>query len=139
MEWNESLSVGFDRIDTEHKELFKMIQELVDAVNQHTCKYKIDDVIRFLEDYANNHFAMEENYMKEFDYPEYGLHRAEHEKFITTFAGLKRELERIKTSGSYAGTYELSVATDQILVDWLLDHIAKVDRKLADFLTKHTI
>ena len=57
MEWNESLSVGFDRIDTEHKELFKMIQELVDAVNRHTCKYKIDDVIRFLEDYANNHFC----------------------------------------------------------------------------------
>ena len=77
--------------------------------------------------------------MKEFDYPEYGLHKAEHAKFITTFAGLKRELERIKTSGSYAGTYELSVATDQILVDWLLDHIAKVDRRLADFLTKHTI
>ncbi len=136
MEWNESLSVGFKKIDDDHKELFRMIRELVEAINQHTCKYKINDVIKFLEDYVNNHFAMEEGYMKELRYPEYLKHRAEHEKFQTTFSGLKRELEQIKASGSYAGSYDLSVATDQILVDWLLDHIAKVDMKLADFLKK---
>lgn len=74
--------------------------------------------------------------MKELKYPEYLKHREEHEKFQTTFSGLKRELEQIKTSGSYDGSYELSVATDQVLVDWLLDHIAKGDMKLADFLKK---
>jgi len=136
MEWNESLSVGFKKIDNDHKELFRMISELVEAINKHTCKYKIDDVIKFLEDYANHHFAMEEDYMKELKYPEYFKHKAEHEKFRATFSGLKRELEQIKASGSYAGSYELSVATDQILVDWLLDHIAKVDIKLAGFLKK---
>ena len=136
MEWNENLSVGFRKIDADHKELFKMIKELVDAINQHTCKYKIDDVIKFLEDYAKNHFAMEENYMEESAYPEYRQHRAEHEKFMITFAELKRELQKIKASGSYAGSYELSVTTDQVLVDWLLDHIAKADRKLVGFLNE---
>jgi len=136
MQWNDSLSVGFDKIDAEHKELFKMIQELVDAIHQHTCKYKIDDIIKFMEDYANNHFAMEEKYMKELEYLEYGLHKAEHEKFRITFSGLKRELKNIKISGSFAGSYELSVATGQMLVDWLLDHIAKVDKKFADFLNE---
>jgi hemerythrin-like metal-binding protein len=92
--------------------------------------------MKFLEDYAKNHFAMEENYMEEFEYPEYRQHRAEHEKFMITFAELKRERQKIKASGSYAGSYELSVTTDQVLVDWLLDHIAKVDRKLAEFLNK---
>ncbi len=136
MKWNESLAVGFDRIDTEHKELFRMIQELVDAINQHTCKYKIDSVIKFLEDYANNHFEMEEGYMKDRGYPEYSLHKAEHQKFRVAFSELKKDLEKIKNSGVYTGSYELSVATDQMLVDWLLDHIAKIDRKLADFLNK---
>lgn len=136
MEWNESLAVGFERIDNEHKELFVKIQELVAAINSKTCKYKIDDVIRFLEDYAKDHFAMEEKYMKELDYPEYSEHRKEHEQFVVTFSGLKGDLKAIKDSGSYSGSYELSVATDQMLVDWLLDHIAKVDRKLADFLNK---
>jgi len=92
--------------------------------------------MRYIEDYANNHFAMEEKYMKELEYPEYGLHKAEHEKVILNFSGLKPELEKIKISGSFAGSYELSVATDQMLVDWLLDHIAKVDKKLADFLNE---
>jgi len=137
MEWNKSVSVGFGRIDDEHKELFKMIQELVDAINQHTCKYKIDDIIKFMEDYSNNHFSMEENYMKELEYPESALHIAEHEKFRITVSGLKREIEKIKKSGSFGGSYELSVLTDQLLVDWLLDHIAKMDRKLADFLNKN--
>ncbi len=134
MEWNESLSVGFERIDSDHKELFKKIRELVDAINQHTCKYKIDDVIKFLEDYARDHFTMEESFMKEFDYPGYRQHKAEHGTFMATFSGLKSELLKIKASGTYHGSYELSVATDQVLVDWLLDHIAKVDRKLAEFL-----
>jgi hemerythrin len=39
MEWNENLSVGFKKIDDDHKELFRMIKELVEAINQHTCKY----------------------------------------------------------------------------------------------------
>ncbi|MGO9953431.1 MAG: bacteriohemerythrin [Dissulfurispiraceae bacterium] len=137
MEWDDSLSVGFKKIDDDHKEIFRMIKELVDAIMQHTYKYKIDGVIKFLEDYANNHFSMEEGYMKELEYPEYLKHRAEHEKFHKTFSRLKRKLENIKASGSYAGSYELSVATDQVLVDWLLDHIAKVDMKLADFLKKY--
>src|SRR5271169_85270 len=136
MEWDESLSVGYGKIDADHKELFKTIKELVAAIKQHTCKYKIDDVIKFLEDYANDHFSMEETYMKEFGYPEYSEHVAEHRKFIITFSELKGELQKIKASGSYEGSYELSVTTDQALVDWLLDHIAKVDRKLAKFLNE---
>jgi hemerythrin len=92
MEWNENLSVGFKKIDDDHKELFRMIKELVEAINQHTCKYKIDSVIKFLEDYANNHFAMEEKYMKELEYPEYLKHRAEHERVQATYSRLKKKL-----------------------------------------------
>ena len=136
MEWNDSLSVGFERMDTEHKELFRKIEELVAAINQHTCKYKITDVIKFLEDYAKDHFTMEEDYMKQLGYPEYSQHKAEHENFVVSLSELKEDLRKIKDSGSHAGSYELSVATDQVLVDWLLDHIAKVDRKLAGFLRK---
>jgi hemerythrin len=94
MEWNESLSIGYARIDAEHKELFRIIQELVDAIHQKTCKYKIDDVLKFLEDYANHHFAMEENYMKKLAYPEYAQHHAEHRKFVAAFTDLKHELLR---------------------------------------------
>ncbi len=136
MQWNENLSVGFAKIDADHKELFRMIKELVHAINQHTCKYKIGDVVKFLEDYTKNHFAMEERYMAEFAYPEYRQHKTEHRKFMMTLSELKGELQKIKASGSHAGSYELSVTTDQILVDWLMDHIAKVDRKLAEFLNK---
>jgi hemerythrin len=51
MQWSESLSVGNAVIDNQHKELFDRINDLVAAIKQKTCKYKIGDVIKFLDDY----------------------------------------------------------------------------------------
>lgn len=60
MQWTEDLSVGVDRIDEQHKELFEKINDLVEAIKSHTCKYKIGDVVKFLEDYVVFHFGQEE-------------------------------------------------------------------------------
>jgi hemerythrin len=51
MEWTEDLSVGIDLIDNQHKELFTGINDLVAAIKQSTCKYRIGDVVKFLDDY----------------------------------------------------------------------------------------
>lgn len=133
MEWNESLSTGIEIIDNQHKELFNRINELVAAIKQHICKYKISDVINFLEEYIHLHFGEEERYMQMYDYPEYKHHKAQHEKFISNFQELKKELIKLE-GGKNPGSYELSVETNQIVVDWILDHVAKVDRRLGIFL-----
>lgn len=133
MEWTEDLSVGVDRIDDQHKELFARINDLVAAVKQHTCKYKIGDVIKFLEDYVVFHFGEEEKYMKEYGYPAYPQHREQHEIFMKNFEGLKEKLPRLE-GGRKPGSYDLSVQTNQLVVDWILEHISKVDKRLGAFL-----
>ena len=85
MEWSEKLSIGVDLIDSQHKELFLKINGLVAAIKDHTCKYKISDVIKFLEDYIVFHFSEEEAYMRHNDYPEYLRHKAQHNYFMESF------------------------------------------------------
>ena len=133
MQWTEDLAVGVEKIDAQHKELFEKINDLVSAVKQSVCKYKIGDVIRFLEDYVVFHFGEEERYMLKFGYPDYQVHKAQHEKFIANFQELKKELPKLE-GGSKPGSYDLSVETNKVVVDWILDHIAKVDKRLGVFL-----
>ena len=133
MQWTEDLAVGVEKIDAQHKELFEKINDLVAAVKQSVCKYKIGDVIGFLEDYAAFHFGEEERYMLKFSYPDYQAHKAQHEKFIANFQELKKELPKLE-GGSKPGSYDLSVETNKVVVDWILEHIAKVDKRLGVFL-----
>ena len=133
MQWTEDLSVGVETIDEQHRELFDKINDLVAAVRQSACKYKIGDVIRFLEDYVVFHFGEEEKYMMRYAYPAYQSRKAQHEKFIENFNELKKELPKLE-GGKKPGSYDLSVETNKVVVDWILDHIAKVDKSLGKFL-----
>jgi hemerythrin len=133
VKWTEDLSTGIEKIDEQHKELFEKINDLVAAVRQSVCKYKIGDVIKFLEDYVVFHFGEEERYMLLFGYPDYPAHKAQHDKFIANFNELKKELPLLE-GGKKPGSYDLSVMTNQVVVDWILDHIAKVDKQLGEFL-----
>ena len=133
MQWTEDLSVGIKEIDEQHKELIKRISDLVDSVRHKACKYKIGDVIKFLEDYIVDHFGREEKLMEKYGYAGRDAHRAQHEYFMREFAELKKELEKLE-GGRKRGSYDLSVETNRIVVDWILDHIAKVDKILGAHL-----
>jgi len=68
MEWTDKLATGISTIDSQHKELFKRINNLVIAIKEHRCKSEIDGTIKFLDDYAKVHFTAEEKHMQEANY-----------------------------------------------------------------------
>jgi len=131
MEWNEKLAVGIKTVDSQHKELFKRINNLVRAIKEHRCKSEIDGMLKFLDDYARVHFAEEEKHMKETGYPGIEEQREQHKKYLESLAELKAEasLPRIKCS-----SYDLSATTNQVVVVWIVDHILKTDMKFGDYL-----
>ena len=133
MEWTPDLSVGVDIIDDQHKELFDKINMLVAAIKSHTCKYKIGDVMHFLEDYVVFHFGEEEKFMRRFDYPDYRAHRQQHDQFWENLQQIKKQLPKIE-GGKKPGSYDISVETNQLVVDWILEHIARIDKKLGAYL-----
>jgi hemerythrin len=129
IEWTDDLATGVDEIDRQHKELFLRINGLLDACSQGKGKGEVAKVIRFLEDYVVEHFSTEENHMVRFSYPSYGPHKAQHLEFLDNFSRLKEQFER-----EGAGLY-IVLKTNDILVDWLKNHIRKTDKALASFLS----
>ena len=131
MQWTKDLSVGVDEIDSQHKELFNRINNLVTAIKQHRCKDEIDGTLKFLEEYAATHFAYEEHYMKDHCYDGYQQHRVHHAQYLANLSELKKEAAVPRVHGS---SYDLSVTTNQMVVDWIIDHILKVDGKFGEFM-----
>lgn len=133
MEWTEKLSTGISKIDSQHRELFKRINNLVSAIKQHRCKDEIDGTIKFLEDYARVHFSEEEKQMSDMNYEGLAEQREDHKKYLAALDELKEQASLPRVHGS---SYDLSATTNQVIVDWIVDHIMKLDMKFGAFLKK---
>jgi hemerythrin len=129
--WSEELATGIQTIDDQHKEIFKRINALLDAGKQGKGRQEVAGMIEFLEDYVKTHFAAEEAIQKEHAYPDYNQHKAMHTAFLKDVDKLKREL------ASEGATLSLSFEVNRTVVDWLVSHIMRVDKALAEFMRKH--
>jgi hemerythrin len=128
--WNDSLSVGVDTIDDQHKMLLKHLAELSEAVENHHGTGEIASTLDFLVDYTDFHFGTEEKHMKASDYPEFEQHLAMHNEFKRTLSNLG---EDFKEEGA---TRALAESINTLLINWFLKHIEVVDQKLGAFFNE---
>jgi hemerythrin len=133
MEWSEKMAIGISTIDSQHKELFKRINNLVIAIKEHRCKSEIDGTLKFLDDYARVHFSDEEKHMRDTNYGGLEQQQGDHKKYLISLAELKQQAQQVRIEG---GSYDLSATTNQVVVDWIVDHIMKVDMKFGVFLNQ---
>jgi hemerythrin len=124
--WDDSLSVGVDYIDNQHKQLVSIINQLNDAMLQDKGNEVMCEILDDLVEYTKSHFKSEEHLMKKYGYPESSEHIKEHEKLtkqVIDFAESYREGKAIIT---------LSVMN--FLKDWLSNHIFETDKTFGQFL-----
>ncbi len=130
MKWTDQLSIGIKEIDQQHQELFISINDLLQAMHEGKGKDEIQKVMEFLDDYVISHFGMEEKYMDQYNYPDIGRHKEQHQSFTTNYNDIKRALETEGPSST------LVIQTQRKLSDWWLGHIATVDKELGAFLAQ---
>ncbi|HEY8391427.1 MAG TPA: bacteriohemerythrin [Capillibacterium sp.] len=128
VQWLPEYAVGVPEIDRQHQELFSKINDLLEACNRGEGKQVLGEVLAFLGKYVKVHFGTEERMMIAEAYPEYALHRGEHQEFIQNFNQLN---EKFEADGP--GIWLLA-QTNRVVVDWLINHITKTDIKLGNFL-----
>ncbi|OGW48860.1 MAG: hemerythrin [Nitrospirae bacterium RBG_19FT_COMBO_42_15] len=128
IQWTEELSIGSKEIDNQHKELFNRINQLLDACNKGEGKEIASKMLNFLEDYIVIHFTAEENIQKKYNYPEYEAHKLLHLKFIKDFSALKKNFD------AEGPSLPIVLQINRIVVDWLINHIKKVDKALGKFV-----
>ena len=109
IEWDESLSIGIDPIDEQHKMLIQRLNDLSKAVEMMQGEVEIMRTLEFMIDYTDFHFSSEEKYMTEQNYTGLDVQRKEHQEFKDT---LQRMVEDFEEEGP---TRTLTTSIDTFL------------------------
>ncbi len=130
IDWNDNLLVGVDTIDNQHREIFGNLSNLLHAMSEGKGRRALNKTIAFLSGYVYDHFKLEEDLMRQNEYPGEDVSRmkADHAILLEKFTDLKK---RYLEEGA---TLHLVVETQQRLCEWLANHISVEDKKLAGFL-----
>ena len=123
-EMTKDLETGNALIDSEHRQLFKAVNDLLDACSQGKGRSQVESTLDFLVSYVAKHFGDEEKLQVQTSYPGYAAHRQFHEWYKGELAGAARD---IKTQG--ASITALNSLNQ--MVGKLLMHIRTDDRKVA--------
>ncbi|WP_349648723.1 bacteriohemerythrin [Candidatus Parabeggiatoa sp. HSG14] len=133
VEWTLELSVNNQTIDKQHQELFFKIKNLIISIGNNKTEGEVGEIIHFLESYVIIHFEMEERYMKQYDYPQYSVHKAKHVQFIENLENIKKYYMK---NGS---SLYLTLRIQDEIVEWFIHHIGKMDKQLGLFLNQLNI
>ncbi len=130
IEWSDDLNTNIEEIDDQHRELFRRVNDLLDACGKGKGREEVGRILAFFQDYTMSHFSSEEDAMRNAAYPDLAAHLAEHHDFIDQISALKQKLMK---EGAGISVVLLTIRT---AVDWLTAHIRKSDRKFADHLSR---
>ena len=126
--WTEELSVGYGLIDEQHKELFSRYNDLLNACKEGKGREAIIPVLDFMIEYVTRHFAEEEQFMKQYDYPEMNEHINEHKELFKHVNAVYKELQ------DKGATVSVITSINHSMCSWLIRHVKQTDVKLGRFL-----
>ena len=133
IEWDDTLSIGIEAIDEEHKMLIQRLSELAEAVELNQGEMEIAKTLDFMFDYTKFHFESEEKYMARTDYP--GL-----DEQLKLHAEFKKTLQDILDEYQEDGpTRNVTESINVFLMNWLVKHIKGVDHQFAVFLKEKNL
>jgi hemerythrin-like metal-binding protein len=130
-EWTPEISVNNAIIDGQHQRLLGQVNTLISYVVSDKFDAVVTDAVVFLDKYINEHFVYEEQYMMEYKFPEIEAHKILHADFIFHYKKFK---ERMNAGVSRE---TLAMEIEQYIGNWWLEHIAKEDKKYADYIKNH--
>ena len=122
--WTEDLATGNPRIDAEHREIYRQMNELGDAIVRGAGSATLNELAEVLLNYAYLHFHHEEHAMACAHCPAHRLNCAAHRDFIRRLRAWMCQIN----SGTFPQSqiYELHRETSL----WIKNHIEHIDIRL---------
>ena len=118
--WENKYSVGNSKIDNQHKEMFKLGNDLPEVLNAQ----EINPIIMRLYKYTREHFSLEEEMMKSIKFPLLTEHITLHEELIS-------KLNEI--SSRPFNTDKEVLRFKEFVYGWLIEHILYEDMQYFKF------
>jgi len=130
LEWKEEYAMGFEQIDSQHRKIFNIINNLNAALKEQHGKDVIADTLNELVQYADYHFKYEEVMFAEFHYEGSVEHIAEHNAYCEKMARFILENKETNT---------LPYRVLDFLIEWWTDHITGSDREYIQCFKEHGV
>ncbi len=131
IEWSEYSKTTISEIDRRHKEIMKIIDNLINIsenISEEEDISRIDKEVRYFGGFVLDTFKTEEKFMIDYKYSKYDSHKGEHMKFLKNYSSLKKLLEE-------EGDISIIIqATKNQAIEWLVNHMTHADKDFAYFL-----
>ena len=125
--WNEAFSVGNAILDSDHRILINLLNQLHDAVDTGQSRDVVGSVVNVLVEYTEHHFRREEALMSAAGYP----HLAEHQQ---THAALEERVRHIRDRWAAGERTVLDEEMLAFLKKWLTEHILGADKSYRSWI-----
>ena len=126
--WRKDLATGLALIDKQHRQFFKLVNNLLDSSAKGNDSKIIIDSFVFLKYYILEHFGVEESAMVEYKYPYFPQHKHRHLYF-------RNEIDRLELSlKSNIPPHEVATKLNYLVVNWFTNHIKVEDKRLSRYL-----
>lgn len=125
--WDKKYETGQPLIDAEHRLLVMLFRKLDVAIKTQLSDKTLTRIILEVRKFVEFHFVSEENLMHESNYPDTTAHRAVHTELLMKLNSMTAQL---------ASHREYPDDLLSFLNDWLIDHIARHDQEIAEYVRK---
>lgn len=121
IEWQERFSLHHEKIDLQHKELFRLAKHVSKLDEETTTKEDIASIFKEFFNYMKEHFTDEEAYMQSIGYPALAKHQELHQAIIHDVTSILKEKKNI---------IAMQESIKIIARKWLIEHILENDLKI---------
>lgn len=121
--WSDKFSLNIQKIDQQNKKLASSINCLYET--KQADKEVLDKVLDELVDFTKTHFKKEEELMEQCGYPDYTVHKSEHDKLVQWLQDMLKK--------HYSGNTNITADIAIFLSDWLAEHILVKDKKYGEY------
>jgi hemerythrin len=122
MQWTPECKTGFDEIDSQHRLLFAISNEILDIENPLKQQDEVKYLLHHLIEYVDKHFKTEEEYFEKHSYPGFKEHKERHDDISNQIR------QAVKQSKSMT---ELKEHLDTMLDHWIRVHVLIEDKKFS--------
>ncbi len=131
MKWKNEYATGIQRIDDQHKTLFKMANDFRNTLNHGGGEYIYSTLLGFLHTYCQNHFNVEERCMEKYNCPTAQQNIDAHANFMK----ILNQYQEIYDLHGYQESDALRLV--DTIDQWLDQHICGIDSHLKNCLNKN--
>lgn len=122
LEWRSDYECGVASIDHEHREMIQVINDFYDKLTGECSDQIVAFYMGEIHALIESHFALEEKLMRQSGYPDYGPHKADHDRLLDDLRDIMDDTHMDSTMSRDAlGTR---------LQSWFSIHFSTMDRDL---------